>query len=344
MLDFTSSGELWCLLSRSRLFWYWNGSTLGTCGKQTGLIEAPVLQLKVRGPGVRSGKIPVPDLIRICADLQNAVRRQAEALEGRKTIHPGPTTLQIREECTLELIGIKKGTTTLNFGITKPQIPLPFGDASAFGEVVAELASSIDSLGNGNRHEIDPGVLQSLYSLGGVLETSRISEIEWIVPKRGNIRRAKATFNPAVRERVAARLSAPRRISAHVDGILGMADFKPKDRKCRIDPAIGGSVMCSYKPELENQVYALLRQPVRVTGIASLQPYTDKIELIDMESVEPLPSISLGAGNFFAAYSLTELATVQGIKPIRDTSILVGGFPEDEDVDDFLTEIYGSRR
>ena len=86
--------------------------------------KQPILQLKVRGPGVRTGRIAVPDLIRICQEAQNAVNRQAEAIEGRKTIHPGPITKSIQEECTLELVGIGRGSTTLKFALAHSQMKL----------------------------------------------------------------------------------------------------------------------------------------------------------------------------------------------------------------------------
>ena len=136
--------------------------------------ESPILQLKIRGPGVRRGRIPVPDLIKICHEAQNAVTKQAEALEGRKTIHPGPTANVIQYECTLELMAIRPGSTTLQFGLAKPQMRLPFEDGGAFGaEVVSELAAVIKSLANGKKRSIDPGVLQGIYRLASVMSARR---------------------------------------------------------------------------------------------------------------------------------------------------------------------------
>jgi hypothetical protein len=42
---------------------------------------------------------------------------------------------------------------------------------------------------------------------------------------------------------------------------------------------------------------------------------------------------------FQANHSIPELAAMQGVKPLTDPSVLHGGIPEDEDVDEFLTEI-----
>jgi hypothetical protein len=47
---------------------------------------------------------------------------------------------------------------------------------------------------------------------------------------------------------------------------------------------------------------------------------------------------------FFANRSIEDLAKVQGIGPIKDIRVLSGGIPEDEDIDAFLQEIYGTRK
>jgi hypothetical protein len=47
---------------------------------------------------------------------------------------------------------------------------------------------------------------------------------------------------------------------------------------------------------------------------------------------------------FFANSSIEELARVQNVSPVMDPSVLSGGIPEDEDIDAFLQEIYGTRK
>jgi hypothetical protein len=310
------------------------------------LPEKAVLELRAKGPGVRRGRIPVPDLIKICEEAQRAVNRQAEFMEGRKTLHPGPITDAIRQECTLELIALKPGCTRLQFGIAKPQVPL-FNDQPTLGpDVVGEVALAIKSLGNGKGtiREVDAGVLQALYSLGAVVENKRISELEWIAPKTAERKRVSAPVNRKMRERVAATISSPRKVQRQIDGVLDMADFKPNDLRCRIDPAIGASVVCTFDERDATQVQLLIRQPVRITGEAILAPYTDRVENLHVYKIERLPSLSLGEGNFFAESSLSELAAKQKVKPLKDISALASGFPPDENIDEFLEEIYSARK
>src|SRR5215467_11805675 len=141
----------------------------------------PLLQIKLRGPGIRRGRISIPDLLKICQETQNTVNKQAEALKGRKTIHPGPTSAIIQEECTLELVGIKPNCTTLEFELAKQQMAFPV--TPGFGaEVVGEVGHTIKKLRSRRPPSdgIDSGVLLSLYKLSGLVAPRGISSIEWV--------------------------------------------------------------------------------------------------------------------------------------------------------------------
>lgn len=309
--------------------------------------KKPILTLRVKGPSVRSGRISIPDLIRICSEAQNSLNRQAEAIEGFKTMHPGPVKDLIRKECTLDLVHVGKGSTTLSFMPAEPQARLDFPNQKSFAsDVIERLAQTIKSLGNGKGKdlEIDEGVLQGLYGLGGIAEGRRITEIVWISPKEGSRKRIAAKVNKVVRERVATRLSSPRKQTAQVDGILDMADFKPNDLKCRIDPAIGASVLCTFEERDATRVQSLLREPIRVIGEGTFQPYTQRLESLHIRTIERLPSLSLGEGNYYSESSFADLAASQKIKPVKNAVELGGGFPIDENIDQFLEEIYKARK
>jgi hypothetical protein len=46
---------------------------------------------------------------------------------------------------------------------------------------------------------------------------------------------------------------------------------------------------------------------------------------------------------FFASFTLEELAKAQGVSPMKDPKKMAGAWPEDEDVDQFVLETYQSR-
>jgi hypothetical protein len=303
----------------------------------------PVLRVRVKGPGIGHGSIPIPELLRICSDVQSAVNRQAEAREGEQSLRSGPVLSKVKDECTLELTGIGKGSTMLQFGFVKPQIPLPYPEILSPGNaVIGEVAEALRFLGNGSEVAIDPGVLGSFDSLGSLLDQGKVSEIDFIVPRSGK-RNVVATFNATVRKRVSAKLQEPTMEAYIVEGILDMADFKPGDLKCRIDPSIGQSILCTFGPEREDQIYEAMRHSVRARGTATRDPHSRRIDRLDIQHLELIPPIAVGEAEFFASRSFSELAERQGAQPLYNPKLLEGVFSETEDIDELLAEIYQER-
>jgi hypothetical protein len=76
---------------------------------------------------------------------------------------------------------------------------------------------------------------------------------------------------------------------------------------------------------------------------ASLDPYMRRAPFIHINKIEPLDPPVMGAAAFLAPHSFEDLARLQGVKPLEDINVLAGGFPEDEDIDEFLDDIYKHR-
>jgi hypothetical protein len=305
----------------------------------------PLLKLRIEGPGVRSGAISVPDLIRICQAAQDAVNRQAEGMRGGQSLRPGPKSAVVYQECTLELTGIKKGSTVLPFSLAKPQQPLPMPDLTTFGrDVVWEVACAVKSLGSRNPRKdahFEPGLLDSLREMGEVLNKD-VTRIQWIVPGNGK-RSVTAIFDKRVRERVIERIKAPSTRMETVEGVLEMADFKDQDHKCRIHPLVGQTIVCTFKPEQEQEVYDALRKPVRIIGTATVNSNSGKVDSIAIDSIGVTEQLLIGAKEFHSGRSIAQLAESQGVAPLSNPKVLLGGWPEGEDVDEFLEDIYSSR-
>jgi hypothetical protein len=306
----------------------------------------PLLKLRIEGPGVRRGAISVPDLIRICQAAQDAVNRQAEAMRGGQSLRPGPKSAVVYQECTLELIGIQKGSTVLPFALAKPQQPLPMPELTTFGrEVVLEVATAVQQIGSTSRRRRNPhfeaGLLYSLREMGEVLDKD-VTSIEWIVP--GNGRRAvKAVFDKRVRDRVIERIQLPSTRPENVEGVLEMADFKEQDHKCRIHPLLGQPIVCTFTPEQEQEIYDALRKPVKIFGTATINPNSGKVESIAIEKIGVVEQLLIGAKDFHSGRTIEQLAEAQGVPPLDNPKVLVGGWPDGEDVDQFLEDIYSSR-
>ncbi len=305
-----------------------------------------VLKVKVEGPGVHRKSIAVPDLVKICESIQSAVHRQAEAMEKptAKTLRRGPITATAQQECTLELIGISGGSTGLTFRLSKPQQALP--DAMTFGaDVLAQLAQTVKELEKDKpTSTIDVGVLDSLVRLGEVVDGKVVSRVSLTVPgHNGKSRAIKAALDVTVKARIAKRIKAPTEQKWTIEGKLEMADFKEIGKVCRIHPPVGQPLQCSFDPERADEIYAALRRPVRLTGIARLNPNTGKPEELKIEKIEILDELLLGAKDFFMNRTLAQLAEAQGVRPLENSREMAGGWPEDEDLDEFIAETYQSR-
>src|SRR5258707_532312 len=71
--------------------------------------EKPLLKIKITAPGLRKGHIPIPLLVKICAEAQAAINRQAEALAGERSLRRGPVLAEIARDCTLDLVRLGEG-------------------------------------------------------------------------------------------------------------------------------------------------------------------------------------------------------------------------------------------
>jgi hypothetical protein len=122
-----------------------------------------------------------------------------------------------------------------------------------------------------------------------------------------------------------------------------MADFKEQEHKCRIHPFLGQPILCTFTPEQEEEVYAALRKPVKISGTATINPNNGKVESIAIEKIGVVEQLLIGAKDFHSGRSLEQLAEAQGVPPLDNPKVLAGGWPDDEDVDEFLEDVYSSR-
>jgi hypothetical protein len=84
----------------------------------------------------------------------------------------------------------------------------------------------------------------------------------------------------------------------------------------------------------------------RVLQLLRQLPLRDRLRVV----VEVLPDLeqvlpdTLQASDFWKGADIQMLAESQGVEPVDDFDALLGGWPEDEAVDDFIIAIRGERR
>ena len=298
--------------------------------------EKPLLKIKVDGPAIRPGRIPVPLLVQICEQTQKAVNRQAEAMEGRKSLRPGPAAKGVARECTLELIGIKSGSTTLNFAPANDQHTLP-ELATMRAEAIHGVATTLKSVGRtrGKSLPLDIGILVALDSLGDVLNKG-VSKLQLIVPgHNGHRRNTIAEFTPATIPKIKAHLQLPfpgdetPRLS---EASLLEGTIEITEGKGRITPLVGPPTSFRFDQEQADKVSHAVHKPAK----ANVDPKTHKLKAIE---VATLPFKS----DFFTAKTIDQLIAEQGVKPITEFAAFSGGLSDDE-VDALIAEIHQGRQ
>jgi hypothetical protein len=307
-----------------------------------------ILRLKVKGPHIKSGRVPIPELLVICQQAQTAVNRQAEVLRGKRGLRPGPTATLVKDECTLELFSISRGSAVMHFAGAEPR-PDPQAmldiDIAKLGEAaVREVGTALRSAKSKRTPvAMDLGVKRAFQEMGKLLSNG-VTRVEWSVPAvPGHQRAMTAVFDEAVRARIDDSTQGTSSKPVNLDGRLEMADFKLGDLKCIIHTPDGQRVACSFASDIEDEVYEALRHVARVTGTATINPKTKRTEHIVLSSVKRLDPFLGENEGFFTPLNLEQLTRAQGVDPAFDLRTLTGAWPENESVDAFLAAIENAR-
>jgi hypothetical protein len=295
--------------------------------------EKPLLKIRVSGPAIKSGHIPIPLLVNICTETQNAVNRQAAALQGRRSLRPGPITKVVAEECTLELVGLRKGSTTLNFAPVSDQQTLP-GVESWRAEAIHGVAIALKSLGRkrGKPEALDLGLVVALHDLSLVLDKG-ITKLQLIVPRHnGHKNTFVADLTPEMRPRIDARLQQSLfEAQSPENASLLEGTIEITEGKARITPLFGSPISFSFDKNQVEDVYHAVHKPAK----AKVDPKTHKLRNIEVEALA-------AKGDFFTAKTIDQLTAEQGAHPVTKLEALSGVIP-DEDIDEFIAEIYQDR-
>jgi uncharacterized protein YdhG (YjbR/CyaY superfamily) len=158
--------------------------------------KPPLLEIKITGPGVKPGCIALGLLYKICNEAQEAVNRQAQAIESKTT--GKPITEAAMRECRLELVGLRKGSTILEFSPASKH-PSLLPEVELLGvEAVSEVATTLRAVNqrSGKWRAPDPRVLDALEVLGSIFQEG-VDRLKWIAPANAGRKRTTAEFDPS---------------------------------------------------------------------------------------------------------------------------------------------------
>lgn len=249
-------------------------------------------------------------------------------------MRPGRPPREVAELTRLEVVGLRQGSTVLEFALAEDARPLDELDLGV--EALEAYEAGVVEVAEGRTPPApwDDGVARTLEQLTRVFDRG-IDEIVVATPSADPDRVAVFRKEGRASFRVAG--SAGVRERVEIEGRLLMADFAATRDEARIHRPLDPPVRCTFGPELEVTVLRLLRRYVRATGWAELDD-RGRVGLLELENLEDA-EIADGR-SFWDLPTLDELAEEQGIEPVERLEDLVSDFwPEDEDVDEFLAAI-----
>lgn len=307
--------------------------------------------VRLEGPAVAHGRIAVDELALVAVQLQRAVERVALVLRGEEGMKPGRRPKEVEELTRLEVVALRSGSVTLELDLAPGERPLEEFDVGrrALDRVVEGLAILSEQAALPGETPMpagwDAGVLLAAKEMATVLRRG-VERIE-IEVRAGGVRK-RARLEPRTVEVIGRLIRGPVRNPRTVEGRLLMADFKETGTRCRVHPAMGPPVECTFDEAHRQAVLDALTRYVRVSGEAQTEEATGRIRLLEIADIEILDVVPRGGEGpypFWERLALEELARIQGVRPVKNPAALVAPIWESaEELEGFLNETYRARR
>lgn len=309
------------------------------------------LTIKLDGPQIKPGRIPLGDLVALGDRLMKAIERSAMLLGGEEvSLKRGRRGKKLTEPCSLDLVSIGKGSVELGlerttklpeFDETDPGLKVVKKSIEGLGEIVKESKAPLPP-------GFDKGVLAAWRDIGKPFLSGRITKMQFTLNHRRQP--LTITYNKTGFKRIQKLIRKPVTNQQTIEGRLLMADFKDEGPRLRIHPSIGKPIICYFEDSMREEVYENILHFVEVTGEATINPQTDEINSIKISDInrledkeheleDKLPSGSPLKQGFWSEPSLEELAEAQGIEPLSNIDEILGGWPGDENEGDIAEEI-----
>ena len=309
----------------------------------------PLLELRFEGPGVPEGRILWDDLNQFVANFDLAMERLIGTLETGSPRRVGRPARSLQDLAALEVVATIPGSFGLILGLRRTDPMLPAFDSGKKG--LALLIEGLIAIGEDASppESLDRGVLIPLRDAARVLDRG-IEAVQ--VLSSSEVGGKAFTFNQNVREKIVRRINRPQAALTVAEGRLLMADVLEGRLHCRLHPSVGEPVLCRFDESLVNTVLGYLRSRsfVRVRGEAKIDPFTNRIHLLNIQDIEateePIeasaPQVSIQA--FWNPKTFDELAAEQGVYPLEEWDKLTVDWPEGADFDEFLAAVRSARQ
>jgi hypothetical protein len=305
----------------------------------------PLLNIKFEGPAIHDGRILYDDLSMFVSNIRLAIQRIINGIQTGESVKSGRPLKTTQVLSALEIVSVRKGSFRLGLDLRRNGQAFPGMDMGE--EAIDKLVLGVNSIARNKPlpKEFDQGVLVSLREAGRIMD--RGVDIVHINSKSAFGTR-RAIYVQDTRNTIIRTINIYQKEYAIIEGRLLGADLKEDKLRCRIEPSVGEPTICKFDEGMAEQVMRLMRRFVQARGEATFEPITNKISLFyirDLEPIESATGITEALNSpFWRIKIFDELAREQDVQPIDDLSKISGGWPEDEDIEQFLESIRSTRQ
>ncbi len=311
-----------------------------------------LLSIKIDGPNIKPGRIPLTDLVALGESLTKAIERSALSLGGEVlSSKRGRRSRKLTDPCALELVSIGEGSVTLGFErVTKTP---KFDEMDPGLQVIKKSLEGLNRITADVEEPLpvgfDIGVLRAWREVGRPIVNKHFTKMAFTL----NHRKAPLTviYDKHSYRKLESYIRVPVTNQRTIMGRLLMADFKDDGPRIRVHPSMGKPIVCYFDDAVREDVYANILHFVEVTGEANLDPHTDEIISIKISDInrleskeheleDKLPSGSPLRKGFWSELTLEELAEIQGVKPLLNINEVLGQWPGGEDEGDIAEQIH----
>ena len=306
--------------------------------------DSHFLTVRFDGPAVSASRISVDQLILFLTGMNKALRRTNRVLHGYgHSVAKGRVPSTIEEEVALDFTQITHGSPAAVIGLERrtrePVLPGMGNQDGAFEKSLRGLAKIQEEDGDELPEGFDVGVLMAWRDTGKLLEQG-VNRIEITLNHRA--KPIRTIFSPRGLKRIRQRIAGPETNIRTIEGRLVMADFKEHGTRCRIHPAAGDPILCTFSDEQKEEVLEDILQYVRIVGEAQEDPFSKKIQSIrihdierldnrDEDGLDVLPRGTPMGDSFWTSPELDDLARTQGVSTAHDIRALFGTWPGESD-------------
>jgi hypothetical protein len=306
----------------------------------------PLLKFKFNGSAIHDGRILYDDLSTFISNISLTIDRLINKIQTGESIKSGRPFKKLQSLSALEIVSVRKSSFTIELDLRRNEHKFPGWDVGE--EAIDILLQGLESINQDKPlpEEYDHGVLISLREAGKIIDRG-VDEIK--INSHSSFGKRKTIYSKPIRERVITRIHRFEQSFAKVEGRLLSIDAKEDRLKCRIEPSIGEPILCQFDESMTEQVLQSVRSFVQARGEATYDVVTNKITMMNIKDLETIDESAMSGianvplSSFWKSTSFDELAAQQGVYPVDNLSNIMGGWPEDEDVDSFINTLRSSR-